>query len=294
VPPVVILNKVDLLPHLDFSVALAIANVRQVNPDATILEISARTGGGIEDWYSWIRSQVVAARQFALIERDGARPWRAVSGIWLHGRVHGKVSIMSINIAIRFVLGTAATLVVPAVAFAHIGTGVASGLAHGFAHPFTGIDHILAMVAVGVLAASLGGRALWSVPMTFMVLMAIGAWLGLAGVVLPYVETVIMLSVLVLGLVVAVPREWPVAAAMVLVGFFAVFHGHAHGTEMGETISIVEYGLGFICATAILHLTGIVLRMGVARLGAIRARQISQIGGLAVAAAGVGLLAMMS
>jgi hydrogenase nickel incorporation protein HypB len=72
VPPVVILNKVDLLPHLDFSVALAIANVRQVNPD-TILEVSARTGGGIEERYSWIRSQVVAARQFALIER-GVRP----------------------------------------------------------------------------------------------------------------------------------------------------------------------------------------------------------------------------
>jgi urease accessory protein len=201
---------------------------------------------------------------------------------------------MSINIAIRFVLGTAATLVVPAVAFAHTGIGATSGLANGFAHPFAGMDHILAMVAVGVLAANLGGRALWAVPLTFMVLMAIGAGLGLIGVALPYVETVITLSVLVLGLVVAAPRRCPVAAAMVLVGFFAVFHGHAHGTEMGETLSAAEYGLGFICATGILHLAGIILGMGVARLGAIRARQISQIGGLAVAAAGVGLLATMS
>jgi urease accessory protein len=201
---------------------------------------------------------------------------------------------MSINIAIRFVLGVAATLVVPAVAFAHTGTGAAAGLAHGFAHPFSGMDHILAMVAVGVLAANLGGRALWAVPLTFMALMAIGAGLGLAGVALPYVETVITLSVLVLGLVVAAPRQWPVAAAMVLVGFFAVFHGHAHGTEMSETISAAAYGLGFICATAILHLTGIVMGVGVARLGAIRAQRISQIGGLAVAAAGIGLLATMS
>jgi urease accessory protein len=209
-------------------------------------------------------------------------------------RLHGKVSIMSLKFAVRFVLGTAATLVVPAAAFAHPAIGETSGLAHGFAHPFTGIDHILTMVTVGFFAATVGGRALWAVPLTFMALMAMGAGLGLAGVGLPYVEAMIALSVLILGLAVAVPREWPVAAAMLLVGIFAVFHGHTHGTETAETVSAAEYGLGFMLATGLLHLTGIAMGIGLARLGAIRAQWISQTGGIAVAAVGVSLLATMS
>jgi urease accessory protein len=202
---------------------------------------------------------------------------------------------MAIKIVVRFLLGTAATtLVVPTVGFAHTATGATSGLAHGLAHPFTGIDHILTMVAVGVLAANIGRRALWAVPLTFMALMAMGGGLGLAGVELPYVEAVTALSVLVLGLAVAVPREWPVATAMVLVGVFAVFHGHAHGTEMAETVSAAKYGLGFMLASGLLNLTGIAMRISIARLGAMRAQWISQIGGIAIGAAGVGLLATMS
>jgi urease accessory protein len=205
-----------------------------------------------------------------------------------------EVSIMSIKIAVRWVLGTAVALVVPAAAFAHTGMGASSGLAHGFAHPFSGIDHILTMVAVGVFAANIGGRALWAVPLTFMALMAVGGGLGLAGVGLPHVEAVIALSVLVLGLAVAVPRQWPVAAAMVLVGVFAVFHGHAHGTEMGQAVSAAEYGFGFVLATGLLHLTGIGMGIGAVRLGVTRAQWITQTGGVAIAAAGVGLLATMS
>src|SRR5438270_5851873 len=117
---------------------------------------------------------------------------------------------------------------IPVLAVAHPLSGPGSGVMQGFAHPFTGLDHILAMVAVGLFAVTIGGNALWMVPLTFMTLMAIGGWLGFANVVLPYVEAVVALSVLVLGLAIAIPKQWTVPAAMLLVGAFAVFHGHSH------------------------------------------------------------------
>src|SRR5215207_4589987 len=121
---------------------------------------------------------------------------------------------------------------VPTVAFAHTGVGTTSGFAHGFMHPLTGIDHILAMVMVGVFAWQLGGRALWLVPTTFVVIMALGGVLSITGVPVPFVEIGIALSVIVLGAVVALGIKAPVAVAMSVVGLFAVFHGHAHGAEM--------------------------------------------------------------
>ena len=115
------------------------------------------------------------------------------------------------------------------VASAHMGVGHADGLAHGFWHPLSGIDHVLAMVMVGLFAAQLGGRALWLVPAAFVAVMAIGGAVGFAGLPVPFVELGIGLSIVVLGAAVALGFKTVVAAAMALVGFFAVFHGHAHG-----------------------------------------------------------------
>ena len=142
----------------------------------------------------------------------------------------------------------------PSAAFAHTGVGDTVGFAHGFMHPITGIDHVLAMVMVGVFAWQLGGRALWLVPTTFVLVMAIGGALGVAGIGVPFVEAGIALSVIVLGAIVAFGIKAPVAVAMAVVGLFAVFHGHAHGSEMPESAAGMAYGLGFMLATALLHL----------------------------------------
>jgi urease accessory protein len=149
----------------------------------------------------------------------------------------------------------------PTVASAHPGHEGAS-LISGLVHPLGGLDHIIAMVAVGLLAARLGGRALWLVPVSFVITMAVAGVAGMAGVGLPYVETGIALSVVVLGAVAVFGVAMPVAAAMGLVAFFAVFHGYAHGVEMPETVSGLAYGAGFVAATALLHGIGIGIGLG--------------------------------
>jgi urease accessory protein len=160
-------------------------------------------------------------------------------------------------------IGAAFVALTPTVAFAHPGHDGA-GLFDGFLHPLGGVDHIVAMVAVGLLAARLGGRALWLVPASFVAAMAAAGLAGMAGVGLPYVEAGIALSVVVLGAVVALRLTMPVAAAMGLVAFFAVFHGYAHGIEMPETASGLAYGAGFVAATALLHGIGIALGLAIA------------------------------
>jgi urease accessory protein len=136
-------------------------------------------------------------------------------------------------------------------------------LAHGFvaglAHPFTGFDHMLAMVAVGFLAARLGGRAVLAVPATFLALMAMGGVWAISGLPMVFVEGGIFASMLVLPAVALLNWKTPFAVAMALVGFFAVFHGFAHGLEMPASASGVEYGLGFAVATAVLHGAGLLL-----------------------------------
>ena len=144
----------------------------------------------------------------------------------------------------------------PTVAFAHPEHDGAS-LISGFMHPLGGLDHIIAMVAVGLLAARLGGRALWLVPASFITAMALAGLAGSAGMGLPYVETGIAVSVVVLGAIVALRVAMPIAAAMGLVAFFAIFHGYAHGIEMPETASGLAYGAGFVAATVLLHGIGI-------------------------------------
>ena len=183
-----------------------------------------------------------------------------------------------------------ALAMLPTAAFAHTGVGTTHGFVHGFTHPIGGLDHILAMVAVGMFAAVLGGRALWLVPAAFVGMMAVGGALGVAGIGVPLVEFGIAASVVVLGLAVALRWNAPVVAAMALVGFFAIFHGHAHGSEMPVDVSGLSYALGFMLATALLHAAGIAIGLGIGRIGE-RSRLAMQAGGGAMALAGVGILA---
>lgn len=194
--------------------------------------------------------------------------------------------------------GTA--MLLPAIAEAHVGVGETSGFLHGFQHPIGGLDHVLAMVLVGLFAWQLGGRALWLVPLTFVSVMALGGALGVAGVELPFVEIGIALSVVVLGAAVALGARAlgaraPVAAAMALVGLFAVFHGHAHGAEMPEDAGGLAYGLGFMAGTALLHAVGLGLGFLAGRVasapGVRHGRAAIRAAGGVAACLGVGLLA---
>jgi urease accessory protein len=143
--------------------------------------------------------------------------------------------------------------------FLHDESGAAAGLVAGLLHPVSGLDHVLAMVAVGLWGAQLGAPAVWSLPIAFPLVMALGGALGLAGVGLPFVELGIALSAVVLGvLVLREARPRPGVAALV-VGAFALFHGHAHGTELPEGASGALYSVGFVVATGTLHGLGIAL-----------------------------------
>ena len=178
-------------------------------------------------------------------------------------------------------------LVIATPALAHPGHE-AGGPVQGFLHPLGGLDHVLAMVAVGLVAARIGGRALLLVPASFLVMMAVGGAAGAAGWSLPHVETGIALSVVVLGAVLALGMVPPMAGAMALVGAFAVFHGFAHGAEMPGAASGLAYGFGFLAATALLHAAGLGLGLAVAHR---TTRPALRVAGAALAAAGLGLLA---
>ena len=179
----------------------------------------------------------------------------------------------------------------PTAASAHSGAGGPTDFVHGFLHPLGGGDHVLAMVAVGILAAHLGGRALWLVPISFVTVVAIGGALGAAGFPLPFVEIGIGLSVVTLGLAIALQVSVPTLAAMGVAAFFAIFHGHAHGSEMIDRAFGLAYCLGFVTATALLHGTGIALGLSTGAIGAASGRRLAQVGGGAMALAGVALLA---
>jgi urease accessory protein len=144
-------------------------------------------------------------------------------------------------------------------ALAHVETGQATGFLAGLAHPVSGLDHVLAMVAVGLWGAQLGAPAIWLLPVTFPIVMALGGLLGLLGVPLPGVEVGIAASAILLGAAVMTERRLPLYAAAALVGFFAVFHGHAHGTELPPGQSGLLYSLGFVVATGCLHAVGIAI-----------------------------------
>jgi urease accessory protein len=145
----------------------------------------------------------------------------------------------------------------PARTLAHTQGGEAAGLLSGLHHPVSGLDHILAMVAVGLWGAQLGPPAVWLLPVTFPMVMAFGGMLGLLGFALPGIEIGIAVSAIILGAMVAWQALPPLWVAAVVVGFFAIFHGYAHGTELPEGTDALLYSIGFVVATGCLHATGI-------------------------------------
>ena len=151
----------------------------------------------------------------------------------------------------------AVVLVSPASAMAHTGTGLAGGFVAGFAHPFTGLDHLLAMVSVGLWGAFLGRPLIYALPVVFPMVMVVGAVLGMFGVPLPAVEMGIALSVAALGTSIALALRAPVWLAAIIVGAFAIFHGYAHGRELPSAADPAGYSSGFVLATGLLHVLGI-------------------------------------
>lgn len=149
----------------------------------------------------------------------------------------------------------------PATALAHVGSGAAGGFFIGIAHPVSGLDHVLAMIAVGLWGAQLGNPALWMLPVVFPMMMAGGGMLGLMGIPLPGVEIGIAISAIVLGAMVSAEARLKIQLAMIIVAFFAIFHGHAHGTELPTGQSGLLYSIGFVAATGCLHGVGIAIGM---------------------------------
>lgn len=171
-------------------------------------------------------------------------------------------------------------------AHAHPGHDVSS-LLNGLAHPLSGLDHLLAMIAVGLWAAQLGGRERWLVPAGFVGVLTLGGALGLSGVALPFAESGAAASVLILGVLIAVAVRLPLAASVAVVGVFALCHGFAHGAEMSATTSAAAYGAGFVLASAMLHLAGILLALAAAQKNSRRAIPVLRLAGAALAVAGL-------
>jgi urease accessory protein len=175
----------------------------------------------------------------------------------------------------------------PSTASAHQETGTVWGFTSGFIHPLTGLDHITAMVAVGLWGAFLGAPAMWVLPVVFPMVMAFGGALGVLGVPVPGVETGIALSSVILGLVVAFAVRPPLWVAALIVGTFAIFHGHAHGAEMPKAANAATYAIGFVIATGLLHLSGIALGLLVRWSWG---KKLVRVGGVAIALVGFGFL----
>ena len=186
-------------------------------------------------------------------------------------------------------VGAAALVLVSlhSVAFAHVGFHP-QGIGDGIAHPLSGLDHVLAMVAVGLWASQLGRPACWLLPLAFPGVMALGAALGFAGWALPWTEIGIAVSVLVLGLAIAFARRPSLAVSLTLIAMFALVHGYAHGTELPASASPLAYGFGFVAATLALHAVGLALG-GLCVWAA--GRVVMRGAGTAIAVAGIALLA---
>lgn len=153
----------------------------------------------------------------------------------------------------------------PARALAHVVPGAIGGFTGGFTHPLTGPDHLLAMFAVGLWGAQLGGRSMWALPVAFPMVMVVGGILGMAGVQLPYSETAIALSMLVLGAAIAARWHPSIFVPLFIVAVFAIFHGYAHGVELPQAADPVAYATGFVLATGSIHVAGILVGMMLAK-----------------------------
>ncbi len=192
----------------------------------------------------------------------------------------------------QYLVGAIAiTLLIPNLASAHTGVGDTSGYWHGLTHPISGLDHILAMVAVGLWAAQMGGKALWMVPSAFLLAMSASSAIGHFGLPLPGVEQGILASDFILGLLLLFAARLPLALSTGIVGILAVFHGYAHGAEMPETASGLAYGFGFIISTALLHLTGMGVGLAIDRYQPKLQQLLFRIGGGAVVVGAVYVLA---
>ena len=186
-----------------------------------------------------------------------------------------------------FFTAAAIALTLAGAAYAHESTGIAGGFVSGFLHPVLGWDHVVAMVAVGLWGAFLGSPAIWVLPVVFPLVMALGGALGVMGVPIPAVETGIAASAVVLGAMVAIAARPPIWLAAVIVGVFAIFHGHAHGTELPNAANPLAYSIGFVLSTGLLHLSGIAFGL----LGRWPAGKMAvRAAGGAIALAGVGFL----
>jgi urease accessory protein len=168
----------------------------------------------------------------------------------------------------RSAVGAAFALALSSVnpALAHVGGGQLGGFASGFAHPIFGFDHLLAMLAVGIWGAQMGGRSVWTLPVTFPLVMALGGIMGMAGVPIPSVELGIALSVLVLGLAIAFAWRPFEPVALVIIAAFAIFHGYAHGAELPAAADPAAYSAGFVAATGAIHVAGIGVGLVIGRL----------------------------
>lgn len=180
-------------------------------------------------------------------------------------------------------------VLMPEVSEAHVYGAYGAGFSKGLIHPFGGLDHVLAMLAIGLWAAQSGGRSLWSIPLAFVAMMTIGALAGVAGISIPFAEAGVAASVMILGGLVALSAKWPAAAGALLAGFFAIFHGHSHGAEMPQTASAISYGLGFVLATSLLHGAGVAAGLGLSSYGNFAAR-LSRVSGGAIAVYGLMVL----
>jgi len=187
-------------------------------------------------------------------------------------------------------LAALAPIFIASPALAHTGA-VVGGFVGGFAHPLLGADHVIAMVAVGMWGVFLGNPAIWLLPVVFPLVMACGGVLGILGVPLPAIETGIAASAIILGLMVALAARPPLWVAALLVGAFAIFHGHAHGTELPAGADAAAFSLGFVIATGLLHLAGIAFGLlGRWPIGKVAVRT----AGAAIALAGGAFLAGMA
>lgn len=166
----------------------------------------------------------------------------------------------SSNMNTRVFVAAIVAALAPSLVLAHEGASLPYGsFIGGLSHPVLGLDHFLAMVSVGILSAQIGGRAIWTVPATFVAVMAFGGLLGYIDIGLTAIEAGIAISVLALGIAIASDRKLPISLAMTAVGFFAIFHGYAHGAEMPTVANSVTYAAGFLTGTAALHLFGVLI-----------------------------------
>ena len=177
-----------------------------------------------------------------------------------------------------------AILLWPLAAWAHVESGQAGGFLSGLSHPISGLDHVLAMIAVGLWGAQLGSPAVWLLPVAFPMMMAFGGMLGLMGIPVPGIEIGIAVSGVVLGALILGEKKMPLFAALLIVAFFAIFHGHAHGTELEAGQNAMLYSLGFVICTGTLHAVGIgmglVYRWNIGRMALRGAGSIVMVGGL--------------